>query len=84
MAFLSVIVKEYVYFSLPLCCSVVLVFFLESCKMHLSIQLLSLLYLAGTAFAQATFSRSPKRGLAFAPSAEFPQDNQIWIQSNSD
>jgi hypothetical protein len=51
---------------------------------YASIQLLSLLYLAGTAFAQATFSRSPKRGLAFAPSAEFPQDDQIWVQPSSD
>jgi hypothetical protein len=34
--------------------------------------------------AQATFQRSSKRGLVFVPSTSHPQDNQIWVEGNSD
>ncbi|KAH6609821.1 hypothetical protein Trco_003167, partial [Trichoderma cornu-damae] len=44
------------------------------------IALLQLLLL--TSFVSA--STSDKRGLVFTPNADFPQDNQVWVQSGSD
>jgi len=52
--------------------------------MYFSTELLSTLCFAITISAQATFPSSSKRGLAFAPSSTFPQDDQIWVQPNSD
>ena len=37
-----------------------------------------------SAFAQATFQRSSKRGLVFVPSTKYPQDNQIWDETGTD
>jgi hypothetical protein len=34
--------------------------------------------------AQATYTRSSKRGLIFIPSADHPSDNQIWVENGSD
>ena len=53
-------------------------------EMRSAFDIFSVLAFASTAFSQATFTRSAKRGLAFAPSALFPQDDQIWVQSGSD
>lgn len=39
-----------------------------------------ILLLTGLASAAA----SDKRGLVFTPNADFPQDNQVWVQSGSD
>ena len=47
-------------------------------------QLLSVLFLASSAFSQVTFSSSAKRGLPFVPSPQLPQDNQIWVEPGSD
>lgn len=45
-----------------------------------SLALLPLFLLAGLAGA----SPSDKRGLVFTPNSDFPQDNQVWVQSGSD
>jgi hypothetical protein len=34
--------------------------------------------------AQATYTRSSKRGLVFVPSTDHPSDNQIWVENGSD
>jgi hypothetical protein len=52
--------------------------------MYFSMQLLSTLCFVITVSTQATFERSSKRGLVFAPSSTFPQDDQIWVQPSSD
>jgi len=53
--------------------------------MHLSSTILLVAAsLLSPALAAATFSKSSKRGLVFVPSAAYPEDNQIWIQSGSD
>jgi hypothetical protein len=39
--------------------------------------------LASSASATVT-SRSDKRGLCYVPNAEWPEDNQIWVQEGSD
>ncbi|KAK1245998.1 hypothetical protein MKX07_005067 [Trichoderma sp. CBMAI-0711] len=45
-----------------------------------TLTLSSLLLLIGL----STASPSDKRGLVFTPNNDFPQDNQIWVQSGSD
>lgn len=50
--------------------------------MHIST--FTLLAAASLTSAQTTFERSSKRGLVFVPSAQFPQDNQIWVEGSSD
>jgi hypothetical protein len=50
--------------------------------MHISTAML--LAVASFTSAQATFSRSSKRGLVFVPNSNYPQDNQIWVESGSD
>ncbi|KAL7794410.1 glycoside hydrolase family 128 protein [Trichoderma ceciliae] len=45
-----------------------------------SLSLLHLFLLTGFASASA----SDKRGLVYTPNADFPQDNQVWVQSGSD
>jgi hypothetical protein len=54
-----------------------------SSKMLCPIQIVTL-FLATSVCAQTTFPTSPKRGLVFVPDAAFPQDDKIWVQSNSD
>jgi hypothetical protein len=52
--------------------------------MYLSTTLLAAATLLPSTFATATFPSSSKRGLVFVPSAKYPQDNQIWVESGSD
>lgn len=52
--------------------------------MYISTTLLTAATLLPSTLAQATFQRSSKRGLVFVPSAKYPQDNQIWVESGSD
>lgn len=52
--------------------------------MYLSTTLLAAATLLPSTLAQATFQRSSKRGLVFVPSAKYPADNQIWVESGSD
>ena len=52
--------------------------------MFSSLKLLSALSFAITASTQATFGNSPKRGLVFTPNIDYPEDDQIWVKSNSD
>jgi hypothetical protein len=52
--------------------------------MHISKAMLLAAAAAALASGQATFQRSSKRGLVFVPSDQYPQDNQIWVESGSD
>ncbi len=55
--------------------------------MYLSIKFLSVCCTAITtvsASTKPTFGTSPKRGLVFTPNSAYPNDDKIWVQSNSD